>query len=131
MLRSADPSASSSSPVAGRSIIGTSHIIHDGDPEDLSAVVGPDVDGFLGEVNDAPQVRLERAIYAMLQWLDSAEDKVQRSRRSLIIDHASVHGVRISVCARYQIYDGTCRRRARYDRDRTIAGRVARSGRFL
>jgi len=77
------------------SIIGTSHIMHDGDPEDLSAVVRADVDRFLREVNDAlPRVRLEKGDLCYVHsGLTPAEDEVQRSRRSSIIDHASVHGV--------------------------------------
>ena len=78
------------------SIIGTSHIMHEGDPEDLSAAVRADVDRFLQEVNDAlPRLRLEKGDLCYVHsGLTPAEDEVQRSKRSSIIDHASVHGVR-------------------------------------
>jgi glycerol-3-phosphate dehydrogenase len=78
------------------SIIGTSHIQHAGDIEDLVPAVRTDVDGFLREVNDAlPRLGLQAGdIRYVHSGLTPAEDEIQRSRRSILVDHASVDGVR-------------------------------------
>jgi glycerol-3-phosphate dehydrogenase len=78
------------------SIIGTSHIRHAGDMEDLTAAVRVDVEAFLHEVNEAlPRLRLQASdIRYVHSGLTPAEDEIERSRRSILVDHASVDGVR-------------------------------------
>jgi glycerol-3-phosphate dehydrogenase len=78
------------------SIIGTSHIQHTGDIEDLVPAVRADVDEFLREVNEAlPRLRLQAGdIRYVHSGLTPAEDDVVRSRRSILVDHASVDDVR-------------------------------------
>jgi glycerol-3-phosphate dehydrogenase len=78
------------------SIIGTSHIRHAGDMEDLTAAVRVDVEAFLREVNEAlPRLRLQASdIRYVHSGLTPAEDEIERSRRSLLVDHGSVDGVR-------------------------------------
>ncbi len=78
------------------SIIGTSHIRHDGPADDFADSVKADVEGFLTEINEAlPRLGLEAGDLCYVHsGLTPAEDGVERSKRSTVIDHASVDGVR-------------------------------------
>jgi glycerol-3-phosphate dehydrogenase len=76
------------------SVVGTSHIEHRPD-EDFDAAVDADVVGFLDEVNSAlPRLGLEKDDLCYVhRGLTPAEDEVERSKRSTVIEHASADGV--------------------------------------
>lgn len=80
------------------SLIGTSHVKHHGGTNDLSAAVKNDFEGFLSEFNETlPNRRVEvDDVRYVHSGLTPAEDGVERSKRSSIIDHSSldrVHGL--------------------------------------
>jgi glycerol-3-phosphate dehydrogenase len=83
------------SPWHGCTVVGTTHDIYEDDPDTMAA---PDdvIAGFLQEVNDAaPGFRLEaRDVRSLHLGLTPSEDaESERAKRSLLLDHESVHQV--------------------------------------
>lgn len=77
------------------SIVGTSHLPHEGPPDTLHDFVRADLDTFLSEVRGAlPGARLSdddvRSVHIGLTPAESAEG---RARRGLVIDHGRTDGV--------------------------------------
>lgn len=78
------------------SIIGTSHIRHQGDLDDIGSDVDRDVAAFLDEVGEAlPASRISHAdVRYVHSGLTPAEDDTVRAKRGTIIDHERADGVR-------------------------------------
>jgi glycerol-3-phosphate dehydrogenase len=77
------------------SIIGTSHVRHEGEVEQFAAAVETDVEGFLAEINEAlPDLGLDRAdLRYVHSGLTPAEDEVERLKRSTVIEHGVESGI--------------------------------------
>jgi glycerol-3-phosphate dehydrogenase len=82
-------------PWQDRSIIGTSHVQHEGDLDDLEQAVEDDVAVFLDEVNRAlPRANLApRDVLYVHSGLTPAEDDLPR-KRGMIINHGATGGPR-------------------------------------
>jgi glycerol-3-phosphate dehydrogenase len=83
-------------PWQDRSIIGTSHLQHEGDLDDISQAVEADVAVFLDEVNGAlPRAKLTREdVLYVHSGLTPAEDDVTRSKRGMVMNHGATGGLR-------------------------------------
>jgi glycerol-3-phosphate dehydrogenase len=86
-------------PWQGLSLIGTSHLVHDGHPDAFS-VDDAWLDDFIAEVNDAyPPAALGRAdvLYCYAGLTPAAKEprgsEVQRSRRGVMVDHRVADGI--------------------------------------
>lgn len=79
-----------------RSVVGTSHVKHEGDPQDIRDEVRKDVQALLAEVNEAlPNAKLDADdVLYVHSGLTPAEDDVERAKRSTVIDHEQVDGQR-------------------------------------
>jgi glycerol-3-phosphate dehydrogenase len=86
-------------PWQGLSLIGTSHLVHEGSPEGFTFDAAW-LDDFLAEINDAyPPAALTRydVLYCYCGLTPAAEEprgsEVQRSRRGVMVDHAQTDGL--------------------------------------
>jgi glycerol-3-phosphate dehydrogenase len=86
-------------PWQGLSLIGTSHLVHEGHP-DAFAVDDAWLDDFTAEVNDAfPPAALTRAdvLYCYAGLTPAAKEprgsEVQRTRRGVMVDHGPADGI--------------------------------------
>lgn len=86
-------------PWQGLSLIGTSHLVHEGSPDGFT-FDDRWLDDFLAEINDAyPPAGLTRedVLYGYAGLTPAAEEprgsEVQRSRRGVMVDHAQTDGL--------------------------------------